>query len=265
MRVLVTNDDGVASPGIAVLAGVAVELGHDVVVVAPDEDRSGASASIGPARGGDGIGVSRAELPGVAGVDAYGIDGPPALAVIAALLGGFGDRPDCVVSGINAGPNTGQAVLHSGTVGAALTAANFGLSGLAVSIGLGEPSRLDTAAGAAEGALRWLTTAPAGTVLNVNVPNRPVEELRGTCFAPLAAFGTVQATLVDRDGRLRLEGREPELSADEDSDAARLRAGYVTVTALGGLRAVAADGADDAVAAAIRDASRARGGRSVRP
>jgi uncharacterized protein YndB with AHSA1/START domain len=67
--------------------------------------------------------------------EAYGVDGPPGLSVLAARQGGFGDPPELVVSGINPGHNTGRAVLHSGTVGAALAAANFGVSGLAVSTG----------------------------------------------------------------------------------------------------------------------------------
>jgi 5'-nucleotidase len=67
-------------------------------------------------------------------VPAYAVDGPPGLCVLAARLGGFGHRPELVVSGINPGCNTGRAVLHSGTVGGALTAANFGGRGLAVSI-----------------------------------------------------------------------------------------------------------------------------------
>ena len=77
---------------------------------------------------------ARVELPGLAGVPAYALDGAPGLCVLAARLGGFGDPPDVVMSGINPGCNTGRAVLHSGTVGAALTAANFGVRGLAVSI-----------------------------------------------------------------------------------------------------------------------------------
>ena len=134
MKVLVTNDDGVGSPGLHALARALVDAGHDVVVVAPDRDYSGSGAAIGHLHADDHIDVAPVELPGLSGVPAYAVDGPPGLCVLTARLGGFGDPPDVVVSGINPGCNTGRAVLHSGTVGAALTGANFGVRGLAVSI-----------------------------------------------------------------------------------------------------------------------------------
>jgi 5'-nucleotidase len=134
MRVLVTNDDGVGSPGLHALARALVDDGHDVIVVAPDREMSGSAAAIGQVHLGEGIDAERVDLPRLDGVAAYAVSGPPGLCVLTARLGGFGDPPDLVVSGINPGCNTGRAVLHSGTVGAALTAANFGCRGLAVSI-----------------------------------------------------------------------------------------------------------------------------------
>jgi 5'-nucleotidase len=134
MNVLVTNDDGVASPGLHALARALVDDGYDVIVVAPDREMSGSSAAIGQVHVEEGIDAERVVLPGLDGVPAYAVAGPPGLCVLSARLGGFGDAPDLVVSGINPGANTGRAVLHSGTVGAALTAANFGCRGLAVSI-----------------------------------------------------------------------------------------------------------------------------------
>jgi 5'-nucleotidase len=134
MKVLVTNDDGVASPGLHALARALVDDGHDVIVVAPDREMSGSAAAIGQVHIEAGIDAERIDLPRLEGVPAYAVAGPPGLCVLTARLGGFGDPPDLVVSGINPGCNTGRAVLHSGTVGAALTAANFGCRGLAVSI-----------------------------------------------------------------------------------------------------------------------------------
>jgi 5'-nucleotidase len=134
MKVLVTNDDGVASPGLHALARALVDNGHDVVVVAPDREMSGSAAAIGQVHIDEGIDAERVDLPRLDGVPAYAVAGPPGLCVLTARLGGFGDPPDLIVSGINPGCNTGRAVLHSGTVGAALTAANFGCRGLAVSI-----------------------------------------------------------------------------------------------------------------------------------
>ncbi|HZA75067.1 MAG TPA: 5'/3'-nucleotidase SurE [Acidimicrobiales bacterium] len=134
MKVLVTNDDGVASPGLHALARALVDDGHDVIVVAPDREMSGSAAAIGQVHVESGIDAKRIDLPRLDGVPAYAVAGPPGLCVLTARLGGFGDPPDLIVSGINPGCNTGRAVLHSGTVGAALTAANFGCRGLAVSI-----------------------------------------------------------------------------------------------------------------------------------
>lgn len=133
-RILVTNDDGVESAGLHALVRALVDDGRDVMVVAPARDMSGSGAAIGRIHLDESIDAQQVELPGLAGVPAYAVDGPPGLCVLAARLGGFGHRPELVVSGINPGCNTGRAVLHSGTVGGALTAANFGGRGLAVSI-----------------------------------------------------------------------------------------------------------------------------------
>jgi 5'-nucleotidase len=133
-RILVTNDDGVESAGLHALVGALVDDGRDVMVVAPASDMSGSGAAIGRIHLDEHIDAEQVELPGLDGVPAYAVDGPPGLCVLAARLGGFGHRPELVVSGINPGCNTGRAVLHSGTVGGALTAANFGGRGLAVSI-----------------------------------------------------------------------------------------------------------------------------------
>ena len=115
--------------------------------------------------------------------------------MLAGVSGGLGVRPRMVVSGVNRGPNTGLAILHSGTVGAALTAGNLGFPALAISIDSTAPVHLDTAATVAASAMDWLLQAPAGTVLNVNVPDLPFDQVRGVREAPLARFGTVEATM----------------------------------------------------------------------
>ena len=223
-----------------------------MVAAAPSRDHSGASSAIGPLGGADGVEVAEVELAGVPAVPAYGIDAPPALAVMIARLGAFGPSPDIVVSGINPGPNTGRAVMHSGTVGAALTAANFGLSGLAVSIGTGEPSHLETAARVATDALAWLVNAPVRTVLNLNVPNLGLAEVRGVRAARLAPFGTVRAALGERvGGRLQVELRDTEHELEPDTDTALVLAGYVTVTALVGVKAAEDTDAPTAIEEAL--------------
>jgi 5'-nucleotidase len=249
MRVLVTNDDGVSEPGLLVLARALVDAGHDVVVAAPLSEHSGASAAIGPVHLTGGVTFQRTELDGLPDVPAYGLDGPPALAVLAARLEGFGTPPDLIASGINPGNNTGRAVLHSGTVGAALAGANFGVSGVAISVGFGDPLHFDTAAPFAVAAVEFLTGAPPGTVLNVNVPGVPSEEVVGVAEARLAPFGTVRTVIVGADeGRFQMELQPTEVALEPDTDTALVLAGYVAVTSLVGPRGVEANGASPFIA-----------------
>ena len=237
VRILVTNDDGVRAPGIGVLATRLAAAGHDIVVGGPLDDRSGSGASIGPVHVGAGLTLEEVVLEGL-GVPCFGIDGPPALSVMMARLGAFGDPPDVVVSGINPGCNTGRSVLHSGTVGAALTAANFGISGMAVSVDVSEPMHFDTAAELAVAALEWLLEAPRRTVLNLNVPGLPLDQVRGVRRANLAPFGTVRTALAEqREGRIELELRATQEELDPNSDTALVNAGWAAVTTLVGVRA----------------------------
>lgn len=246
MRVLVTNDDGVAAPGIHHLARAIVDAGHDVVVAAPLDDRSGSGAALGRLHVDEHIDVETYEIPGL-DVPAFGVDGPPALAVLTARLGGFGAPCDVVASGINPGANTGRATLHSGPVGAALTAANFGVSSVAVSLEPGDPMHWDAAASFATAALDWLADAPPRTVLNLNVPDRSMVDVAGVRRAVLAPFGTVRAAIAEADlpagapgtaGRLQMELRATGEELPPDSDTALVMAGFVAVTELTGIRAV---------------------------
>lgn len=243
--VLVTNDDGVGSPGLAALVRAVAGPGRRVVVAAPSSDQSGTSAAVSP-RPAEGVRIAHASIagldePGFENLIAFAVDGPPALAVLAARLGQLGGpaaAASVVASGVNLGLNTGVAVLFSGTVGAALAAANLGLSGLAVSIDAFEPQHFATATTVAAAAFDWLLDAPAGTVLNVNVPDLPVARLAGFRQAPLARLGTFEAVVRER-------GSEPFLAQFEigrqepapGTDAALLREGWVTVTALLGIQA----------------------------
>ncbi|HZT67329.1 MAG TPA: 5'/3'-nucleotidase SurE [Acidimicrobiales bacterium] len=236
-RVLVTNDDGWRSPGVAALARALADDGHDVVLAAPVEDMSGSGAAIGPLHSDAAIAYEDVEIPGLDDIPCYAVEGPPAVAVMAARLGGFGDPPDLIASGINPGPNTGRSTLHSGTVGAALTAANFGASGMAVSLGVGDPIHWDTAARVAVLAARWLVDAPATTVLNVNVPNLPAGEVAGVRLARLAAFGTVRAAITGSGGgKLQIELRATNVTLKPDTDTATVLAGMVAITPLVGIR-----------------------------
>ncbi|MGK5627817.1 5'/3'-nucleotidase SurE [Streptomyces sp. URMC 123] len=243
MRVLVTNDDGVEAPGLRALAGAVAATGHEVSVVAPLDDRSGAGSALD-----HGLGrplVTRAiTVPELPDVPFTGVEGTPALAVLLSRLAAFGDPPWCVVSGINLGTNTGRAVLHSGTVCAALTAATLGMSGLAVSIDSARPRHLETAARVAGMATEWIVRARKRTVLNVNVPDLPFEELRGVRWGRLAAVGRVRLAAREGDGGTRALGVVPDPSpaaVDPRTDDGLVAAGYVAVTPLTGIQAVEDD------------------------
>lgn len=237
MRIQVTNDDGIESEGLQVLAAHLSKTGHDVFVAAPDRDWSGAGAAIGSIRPDDHIDAPMVTIDACPEVDAWAVAGTPALTVIAARLGAFGDPPDLVVSGINAGLNTGRSILHSGTVGAALTAQNFGMSGLAVSVQEGERWEWSTAAELAVEVLDLLIDAPPRSVLNLNVPSRPTRsEVLGVRWAGLAAFGAVRAEVqASEEGRyhfsLQASGDEPA----EDTDHGSVLAGWASLTTLVGV------------------------------
>ncbi|MBA3281415.1 MAG: 5'/3'-nucleotidase SurE [Acidimicrobiia bacterium] len=241
MRVLVTNDDGVDSPGLAALARAVHAAGHDTVVVAPLDERSGAAAAIGALGPGTRLKVSHPQIDGLhgtAGVEVYGLEGPPALCVVTARLGAFGDQPDLVVSGINRGLNTGRSILHSGTVGAALSAANQGISGVAVSSAGADPVHWETAAELAVEALDWVSSAPLRTVVNLNVPDEALADVRGVCWGVPAALGEWQAVVVGAGtDLLELDLRRTEVELPPESDTALVAAGYAAVTLLNGPRA----------------------------
>lgn len=231
-RVLITNDDGVGRPGIDALAAVAVELGLEVVVAAPAWDSSGASASI--------TGVSEAghlkldERPGaVPGARVLAVEAAPAMIVRAGIRGAFGPPPDLVLSGINDGPNTGHAVLHSGTVGAALTAATHDCPAVAFSLGVSGERDYTGAAEVARRVVPWAVDHPECVVLNVNVPSAPIDEIKGLRQARLAHFGAVQTQVTEQgQGYVSLSFVEIDPTGEPGSDATLLAEGWATVTAL---------------------------------
>jgi 5'-nucleotidase len=237
VRLLVTNDDGIESEGIHVLARVLHEAGHDVRVVAPDRDWSGAGAALGRLHPDDTIDVTEVTIPGAPDIKAWSVAGPPGLTVLATQLGAFGEPADLVVSGINAGLNTGRSILHSGTVGAALTGQNFGISGLAVSVAWGDEWYWHTAARCALEVLEsHLVGAPPRTVLNLNVPACDYDDLGGVRWARLAAFGAVRAAMADASqGRLQMELTATGLSPEPDTDQGTVNDGYAALTTLVGV------------------------------
>ncbi len=235
MRILVTNDDGVSAPGLAALTRAlvrwtkeAVAAGaqpHEIVVVAPSSNYSGASAAVGSVTDGTKIPYYRARVSGAEEVDAYGLDASPALSVIAGALGAVGPKPDLVLSGINHGVNVGRSVLHSGTVGAALTASQVGISAIAVSMRAGmSEDWWESAADLAVALIPVVVGAPIGTVLNLNVPSMPLHEILGLRWARVGGTGLIKAAndAWDAPNRPEMEGpaaAEAALAVIDDGPA----------------------------------------------
>jgi 5'-nucleotidase len=252
VRVLVTNDDGVESPGVHALATAIAALGHDVVVVAPSGERSGSGAAIGRLHRGGPVAWTEVDWPDLPHVAVHSVDLPPAATVYAGCLGAFGAKPDVVASGVNPGLNYGHLVLHSGTVGAALTASVLGVPAIAVSVAWGEHSEFATAATLAAAALEWTAAPqPVPRVVNLNVPNVPLADVRGVRAAATASFNE-EWKAETRPGELALEyvGRLRDVEAG--TDLAAVHDGYAAVTLLTKIGSeTAAPGLAEAVAQAL--------------
>ena len=246
-RVLITNDDGVAAPGIRALAEATAAAGYDVVVAAPAEEASGASAAMSAVTEDGRVLLDRHDLE--LDLPAYGVAASPSYIVVLGMLGAFGDKPDLVLSGINRGANAGRAVLHSGTVGAALTAAAYGCPAMAVSLDVLSPLTASTGGNAIEvldeaddAARNWATAADHaadlldaladldwGIALNLNVPDQPdgVRLRRAT----LARFGQVQIALDETgEGFVRTGLEQAREDAEAGTDLDLLTRGYATLT-----------------------------------
>jgi 5'-nucleotidase len=253
MRLLITNDDGVGAPGIAALVRAVArwiaqgEGQREAIVVAPRDNQSGMSAAVGDVFGRTGVPYKRHVYEGAEAIPAYGLEATPALCTIIGILGGIGERPDMVLSGINSGANVGRSVLHSGTLGAIFTGAQLGLSGLAVSVQYGENIHFDTAADVAVEVLTELEHAPARTLLNLNVPNLAPAELRGVRRGRISTAGLIKGAGVRAGGEplgdageipLRLGAATPGIGdvSDEEpeDDGALVIAGYASITPLRG-------------------------------
>jgi 5'-nucleotidase len=273
MRIVITNDDGVEAPGIAVLTRAVSRWIKDApageertaAVVAPMTNMSGMSAAVTDIYEHPDVPYRRHAIDGVDNIPIFAIDGPPALCVILAALGTFGERPNFVLSGINAGANVGRSILHSGTIGAILTGGQMGLSGLAVSVQWGPDVHFDAAGDVAIEVLDQLRDAPRRTLLNLNVPNLPVSELLGVRRGRVSGAGLVKSARPTVDDEWRgTEGTlhinfgpaTPELGdvsdEDADEDGALLVAGYASLTPLRGPHEDTDPGFNDIMHAALR-------------
>lgn len=171
MKILLSNDDGYQAPGLICVRDH-LRQHHQVTVVAPDRNRSGASNSLTI------LNPLRVQAQGEAD---YCVDGTPTDCVHLALNGLLPERPDIVVSGINAGANLGDDTLYSGTVAAAMEGRHLGCSAIAVSTVAPNPQHYDTAARVVLRLLERLQREPlpGNTILNVNVPDLHWDEIDG--------------------------------------------------------------------------------------
>ncbi len=171
MHILLSNDDGYFSPGLAALADVLSDLGR-ITVVAPERDRSGASNSLT---------LDRPLSVRQAASGFFYINGTPTDCVHVALTGLLDDRPDLVVSGINDGANMGDDTIYSGTVAAATEAHLLGLPALAFSLVDRGYRELEAASRVAHDIVEAFMRRPpvGGALLNVNIPALPYERIAG--------------------------------------------------------------------------------------
>ncbi|MCC5856892.1 MAG: 5'/3'-nucleotidase SurE [Ectothiorhodospiraceae bacterium] len=226
MHILVSNDDGYLAPGIRALAREMSRLG-DITIVAPDRDRSGASNSL------------TLDLPIRANEvehRVYRVEGTPTDCVHLAVTGLLEQLPDMVVSGINAGSNMGDDILYSGTVAAATEGRFLGLPAIAVSLAAHKPRHYETAARVAALLVERLLRdpLPADTILNVNVPDLPWEELQGFEATRLGQRHRAEGVVKALDPRERpiywIGPPGSEQDAGEGTDFHAVRLGFVSIT-----------------------------------
>ena len=226
MRILISNDDGYQAQGIRLLADSLKELA-EVTVVAPDRNCSGASNSLTLERP---LRVEQAE-PNV-----YFVNGTPTDCVHLAITGLLGDEPDMVISGVNHGANLGDDVLYSGTVAAAMEGRFLGLATMAISLA-GERGRyFETAVTITQRLVRHMlkNPLPKETILNVNVPDCPIEELTGIQTTRLGCRHKAEPVLPARDPKNRLVywvgPAGPGQDVGEGTDFYAVRNGRVSVS-----------------------------------
>lgn len=229
MQILVSNDDGILAAGISLLADACRDVGH-VTVVAPDREQSGTSHSLTlhhPLR-------AQRRPDG-----AFQVDGTPTDCVMLAIEGLMPVRPDFVFSGINHGPNMGEDVLYSGTVSAAMEAVMLGVPGVAFSFAGKQHETLLTYRDFLARLIRRITSVegyPRSTLLNINLPDLPADEIRGVRVTRLGSrfFSDSLARMKDPWGRdiYWIGGGFATWSGDETTDQAAIRDGFVSITPL---------------------------------
>jgi 5'-nucleotidase len=228
MRILLSNDDGYLAQGLVTLAQALAKYA-DISVVAPDKNRSAASNSL------------TLEMPLRAQSCENGfirVDGTPTDCVHLAITGLLEHEPDMVIAGINHGANLGDDVLYSGTVAAATEGRFLGFPAIAISLTSSDPKHFDTAAQVAVTLMQQIINKPLprDTLLNVNVPDIALSDLKGYQVTRLGQRHKSEPVVKAQDQR----GREiywvgPPGSAQdagEGTDFYAIKMGYVSITPL---------------------------------
>jgi len=227
VKILISNDDGYLAPGIRVLTHELKKICESLNVVAPERNRSASSSSLtleNPLRATlveDGI---------------YSVDGTPTDCVHLALTGLLDEEPDMVVSGINFGANLGDDVIYSGTVAAAIEGRFLGLPALAVSLTGWEGRNYQTAATVTREIIEQikLHPIPSDTILNINVPDLPREEIKGFKSTRLGNRHKAEPVFKDKDPRGKdiywVGSAGAEQDAGPGTDFHAIKEGYVSVT-----------------------------------
>jgi 5'-nucleotidase len=228
MRILIANDDGYLSPGIRALRSAMMEVGQ-ATIVAPDRNHSGASNSLTLSRP---VAVRQHDS------DIYSLEGTPTDCVNIALSGLLPEDQDMVVSGINDGPNMGDDVLYSGTVAAAIEGRHLGHPALAVSMASHQPTHYATAARVMANLVAHLQEVPlpANTILNINVPDVPFDQLQGLQATRLGRRHPSKSSIRQLSPRGEIIfwiGEAGDIADDgPGTDFGAVRDGYVSVTPL---------------------------------
>lgn len=230
MKILLCNDDGIHAPGIAALREAVREQG-ELTIVAPDAERSAAGHAITLSNP-----LQCAPIEKEGSFFGHAVDGTPADCIKLALRALMDSAPQLVLSGINLGANTGISVLYSGTVSAAREGAIHGIPAVAFSLcATAEPQWESAVRVAREITAKVLRQSiPPGVLLNVNIPNVPYDELRGTRVTRMGRSRFVEKFHRRTDPRGRtyfwLDGDLDVQDSGDDVDLHAVRDGYVSIT-----------------------------------
>jgi len=232
MKILITNDDGIFAQGLWTLTKALKKIA-EVIVVAPDRQQSGVGTAVTlnkPLR-------VQSVKPLVPKVETYSVEGTPADSVIMGLTKLAKDKIDLVVSGINHGSNLGDDVLISGTVSAALHGYQHGFSAIAISVDARDNPYLDTAAELAALLAKRIesNSLPANILLNVNVPNLPLAQIRGVEITRLASGSHTDSVEEGHYGKniyYHLIRHRTNKAADVKTDIWAIEQGIISVTPL---------------------------------